>query len=128
MQILSVCITCRRAEDDPDAPRPGADLCRRISGVVDRDATLSGYVRPVRCMSQCKRPCVVAFSGAGRLTYLFGDLLPDRDAPAVVEAFTLYRRKPLGYLLRAERPPALRAGILGRVPPPDWWPDDGSMP
>lgn len=68
-------------------------------------------------MSQCKRPCVVAFSGDGRFTYLFGDLDPDRDARAVLDAFALYCASPDGFMERCERPIALQAGILGRVPP-----------
>jgi len=68
-------------------------------------------------MSQCKRPCVVAFSGEGRFTYLFGDLDPARDAAAVLDAFALYTARPDGFMERFERPEALQAGILGRVPP-----------
>jgi predicted metal-binding protein len=68
-------------------------------------------------MSQCKRPCVVAFSGEGRFTYLFGDLDPARDASSVLDAFALFCAKPDGFMERFERPHTLQAGILGRVPP-----------
>jgi predicted metal-binding protein len=59
----------------------------------------------------------VAFSGEGRFTYLFGDLDPERDAPAVLDAFTLYAERPDGFMERFKRPEVLQAGILGRVPP-----------
>ena len=72
-------------------------------------------------MSQCKRPCTIALSGPDRFTYLFGDL--DPDAPGHIDALlalsSLYADAPEGFLHREERPEPLRAGILGRVPPPD---------
>jgi predicted metal-binding protein len=68
-------------------------------------------------MSQCKRPCVVAFSGPGRFTYLFGDLQPGRDVDTVLAAFAPYQSRADGFLERYERPEVMRAGILGRVPP-----------
>jgi len=73
--------------------------------------------RTIRCMSQCKRPCVAALSGPERFTYLFGDLRPASDAAALVETLRLYLAKPDGFMARGERPSALQAGILGRVPP-----------
>lgn len=71
----------------------------------------------MRCMSQCKRACVAAFPSDRRFTYLFGDLDPGRDAWAVVDGFGLYVSRDDGFMERDERPPALRASILGRVPP-----------
>lgn len=68
-------------------------------------------------MSQCRRPCVVAFTHPRRFTYLFGDLAPARDAGPVVAAFGLWLSRSDGYVRRDERPAPLRAGILARIPP-----------
>jgi predicted metal-binding protein len=68
-------------------------------------------------MSQCKRPCVVAFSHGEKFTYLFGDLDPTRDAAAILDTFELYAARPDGFMERFERPNVMRDGILGRVPP-----------
>ncbi len=115
---LSVCFRCKpegwRGEDDS---RPGVALADAIEQEARRRGLDLDLLRDVRCMSQCKRPCVVAFSGEGRFTYLFGDLDPQRDAPAVLDAFRLYAERPDGFMERFERPEALQAGILGRVPP-----------
>jgi predicted metal-binding protein len=116
---LSICFRCK-PEGWPgvaDARRPGADLADAIGAEATRRGIDQEVLRDVRCMSQCKRPCVVAFSGEGRFTYLFGDLDPARDAPAVLDAFALYRTRPDGFMERFERPEVLQAGILGRVPP-----------
>lgn len=124
---LSVCMRCKPPEwTGSDAQRPGQQLAEAIAARL-RDHPPGPDAQPVRlrrirCMSQCKRACVVAFSGAGRFTYLFGDLDPARDAGAVLEAFALYRSRIDGFMERPERPDVMRAGILGRIPPLDTGP------
>lgn len=116
---LSICFRCKPEgwAGDVDARRPGADLADAIEAEATRRGIDLEVLRDVRCMSQCKRPCVVAFSGEGRFTHLFGDLDPARDAAAVLEAFALYGARPDGFMERFERPLILQAGILGGVPP-----------
>lgn len=115
---LSVCFRCKpEGWAGADERRPGAELADAIEDEIGKRALDIAVMRDVRCMSQCKRPCVVAFSGAGRFTYLFGDLDPARDAGAVLDAFTLYSERDDGFMERFERPEVMQAGILGRVPP-----------
>lgn len=115
---LSICFRCKpEGWSGHDDRRPGASLADAIKAEASRRGIDIALLRDVRCMSQCKRPCVVAFSGEDRFTYLFGDLDPARDAAAVLEAFALYAARPDGLMERFERPEALQAGILGRVPP-----------
>jgi predicted metal-binding protein len=116
---LSVCFRCKPEgwPGDADARRPGAELADTIEAEAMRRGINLAVLRDVRCMSQCKRPCVVAFSGEGRFTYLFGDLDPARDAAAILDTFALYCARPDGFMERFDRPAALQAGILGRVPP-----------
>ena len=117
--VLSVCFRCRyeswqgAAEDR----RPGAELANAIEAEAVRRGLDIACLRDVRCMSQCKRPCVVAFSHPEKFTYLFGDLDAARDAAAVLAAFLLYAERSDGFLERFERPEVMKAGILGRVPP-----------
>ena len=117
---LSVCTRCRGEGDNAvDIERPGYRLATLIRALFPAsEAAKRGVaLRGVRCMSQCKRPCVVALSGAGKYTLLFGDLDASSDADAVLHLAAQYARAPDGLVQRAARPEALRAGILGRVPP-----------
>ena len=72
-------------------------------------------------MSQCKRSCIASICANGRFTYVFGDLDPETPdhLDALILLSRLYLEAPEGFLSRAERPEPLRAGILGRLPPPE---------
>ncbi|TQM89842.1 DUF1636 family protein [Roseinatronobacter monicus] len=116
---LSICLTCRDGrEGDHGDVRGGARLARALCSLVAQqgcDATLRG----VRCMSQCKRACIVSLTAPGAFTYLFGDLDPTDPAhlQAILDLIPLYSKAPEGFLTRDARPEPLRATILGRLPP-----------
>ncbi len=119
---LSICLRCRdgREQRDSDlAQRGGRRLADAIAAQFDASeaARLGVRLRGVNCMSQCKRPCVVALSGAGRFTYLFGDLDPASHRPEVLAVAAAYAQAEGGFLPRSARPRVLQAGILGRIPP-----------
>ena len=78
-------------------------------------------VRPVQCLSVCKRPSTVAVSGANGYTFLFGDLVTT-DAAALTAFATSYRAAPFGLVPWRERAQVLRKGMIARVPPLAWSP------
>lgn len=120
--LLSVCLSCRDGrEATPDSERAGTRFAGAIIATfAARRTGLSGVaLRGVACMSQCKRPCVVALTGPERFTYLFGDLDADRHADAVLDVLATYAGGAEGFMERTQRPESLRAGILGRIPPAD---------
>ena len=116
---LSICLSCRDdREDVNDGIRGGTRLAQAVLRSVKDEAALD--IRGVHCLSQCKRPCTVALSCPNRFTYIFGDLDPTRHAPDIIELAALYARSPNGFRARGDRPPPMRSGILGRVPPLGW--------
>ncbi|MBE9050158.1 DUF1636 family protein [Nostocales cyanobacterium LEGE 11386] len=74
-------------------------------------------IKEVECMSACNHSCVVAFTGKGKLTYLFGDLAVDSSASAVLACASQYYAKADGLLPWSERPEPLKKGILAKIPP-----------
>ena len=115
--LLSICTRCRDGREHIYETRGGRRLAEKFMKYVDKHTSLA--LRGVHCMSQCKRPCVVSFTGSEHFTYSFGDL--DPECPSVVRALQefaeLFQNAPEGFVLRSDRPKILRAGILGRYPP-----------
>lgn len=115
--ILSICTTCRDGRERADCLRGGARLAQAVLARTDEKMGLE--LRGVRCMSQCKRPCVASLTAHRRFTYVFGDLDPEKPdyIDALLDLVLRYKNAPEGFLARDERPNLLRANILGRLPP-----------
>jgi predicted metal-binding protein len=128
--ILSVCTRCNwtRTEAERDGVRGGARLIEAVRTATASLPDAVVRVRPVACMSNCKRACTVVLSAPGKFTLMFGDLDPDAASAEVVDCARLHHGRPGGFLARAERPPLLRAGILARIPPPEWTSVTGDLP
>ena len=106
--------------DDPGerpGERPGARLFRALRLAAARRAAPVELI-PVECLSVCKRPCTIGFSGAGKWTYVYGDFAADeRSAEAILDAASLYAATPDGLIPWRQRPEALRRGVIARIPP-----------
>jgi predicted metal-binding protein len=85
-------------------------------------------VRPVQCLSVCKRPATVAVSSSDGYTFLFGDLQTESATAALVSFVQSYQKSDYGLVPWRERAEVLRKGMVARVPPMGWSPDDGSAP
>ena len=85
-------------------------------------------VRPVQCLSVCKRPATVAVTSADGYTFLFGDLAQETGTPALASFVQSYRIANYGLVPWRERADVLRKGMVARIPPLHWSPDDGRAP
>lgn len=120
LACLSVCTRCRPADfPGADIERPGYRLAAALSNGMSVKVGAFG-LRGIHCMSQCKRPCVIAFSAPEKFTLIFGDLNSETDQFAVLALARQYAESSDGLIPRSERPECLRAGILGCVPPLDY--------
>lgn len=124
--VVSVCVSCRNPSG-PESERPGEAFLTAMRAAA-HEAGSPITIRPVQCLSVCKRPCTVALSSPGRYTYMFGDLDPSTGVAALLEGAAIYAGQEHGYMLWRERPEALRKGILARIPPVDWDAEDGRHP
>lgn len=117
--VLSICTTCRDGREVETGTRGGARLAEAIYARIDALTAAGVTLRGVKCMSQCKRPCVVSLSQSDKFTYVFGDLAPYVIAhtDALLELVERYNNAPEGFLERKDRPELLQTNILGRFPP-----------
>lgn len=119
---LSICLRCRDGQETRAgdlSQRAGRKLARAVvDAFAGSEAERAGVsLRDVHCMSQCKRACIISLTAPGCFSYIFGDLAPEQHAAQVLEVAARYAEAETGFLERAQRPEALRAGILGRIPP-----------
>ncbi len=115
---ILVCVLCRPPERPSDQPRPGRALLEAIENIALRD-DLGFAIRPVECMSGCRRHCTAALQAAGKSTYWFGDLPADEtSAEQVLACAALHQASIDGFMAREARPERLRKGILARLPAP----------
>ena len=106
---LLVCVTCKSDEGEVGAALYEA-LRPRFAGA---DVAL----RSVACLSVCKRPCTVALAGAGKWTYVVGDLRQHEHLDDLVIAAQRYAAAPHGLVPWRERPLPFRKGVVSRTPP-----------
>jgi len=121
--VVSVCITCKTADSGAVV---GPDMFRSIKAAIGPSDHVQ--VRPVQCLSVCKRPATVAVTSADGYTFLFGDLQTESGTAALVSFVKSYQNADYGLVPWRERADVLRKGMVARVPPMRWSPDDGSAP
>ncbi|MFQ8429968.1 DUF1636 family protein [Amaricoccus sp. W119] len=113
---LFVCVTCRRADAPVPANghRPGAAMHDALAkGALPEGMRL----RAVECLSACSNGCAVALTGPGRWTYVYGNLDPEADPPAILSGAAAYAATADGLVPWRERPLIFRRNAIARVPP-----------
>jgi predicted metal-binding protein len=122
--VVSVCITCKTADGSAVV---GPDMFAAVRAALGNgDAHV--VVRPVQCLSVCKRPATVAVTSPDGYTFLFGDLQTESGTAALASFVKSYLKSDYGLVPWRERADVLRKGMVARVPPARWSPDDGLAP
>lgn len=97
--------------------RPGFELIEQLRMALANDAIPESFhVAGVACMAGCDRPCTVCYQGAGKATYLFGDIDPELDVSDLVTFARQYAFLHDGWCSSVDRPGKLRKHTLARVP------------
>ncbi|MFD1159642.1 DUF1636 family protein [Roseovarius aestuarii] len=73
-------------------------------------------IRLVKCMAGCERPLTVGFQAPEKAQYLFGDIRDASDLDALVQFACQYQQSTDGWTNATDRPPALLAKTLARLP------------
>jgi predicted metal-binding protein len=123
--VISVCTTCKI--QDAAAEVVGPKLLAAVRDLVPAEG--GGIaVRGVQCLGVCKRPTTAAVSGPDRYTFVFADLQPDGGAIALRDFALSYARSAYGLVPWRERAQVLRRGMIARIPPAVWSPENGEPP
>ena len=107
---LLVCVTCKSDEGPM-----GASLFEALGGRLAAEPDIA--LKPVECLSVCKRPCTVALAAAGKWTYVVGDLAREAHLEDIVTVARRYAASPAGIVPWRERPLSFRKGVVSRTPP-----------
>ncbi len=113
---LLVCIKCKRgAEVSEDGERPGAAL---FEGLAAKGMPEGVTLTPVDCLQNCDQGCSVAMrGGAGRWTYVYGNLHEASDTDLLIDGAALYRDTKDGLIPWRQRPEHFKRNCIARIPP-----------
>ena len=113
---ITICTSCKHKGD---ATRPGFELVKRLRAALNaagEGLSETFEVSGVACMAGCERPCTIAYQGARKATYLFGDIKADEDLEDLVSFARQYAVLHDGWCSSVDRPGRLRKSTLARVP------------
>ena len=111
---ILVCVNCRRADDEAEAPRAG----RRLHDALAAASASRDDVRivGVECLSVCKRPVTIGFSDAAKWSYVYADF-DETAVDEILATAALYSDTPDGLIPWKARPAAFKQGVVARIPP-----------
>jgi predicted metal-binding protein len=112
---IHVCVTCRHG--DCEGKRPGAVLHEALAAELAAQGISDIVAQPVECLSVCKRPCTITFAGAGKWTYVIGDLDAADHVGDIILGAQRYGASADGIVPWRERPVPIRRGVIARIPP-----------
>lgn len=117
-----VCSTCRvsaELREDEGGRRGGALLAEALRAVQADEPDLAGVaVQEMPCLFACQRHCVVQVRGAGKVGYVLGDFVPDREAARAVLTYAVrHAASEDGVVRYAEWPDGVKGHFIVRTPP-----------
>jgi predicted metal-binding protein len=118
--ILFVCQSCRNStqEKQDKEQSDGANLLNQLINLHQNWTSQSELeIQAVNCLWACSHPCVVAFSGSNKYTYLFTDLPFGEAAPALLQLGEHYLESEDGTILWKKFPELLQSVDMAQIPP-----------
>ncbi len=116
---IFVCVSCRLPldGDEKDFEKPGGELAAAIEAHLKGAGATGIEVRPVECLSVCKRTCTIAFTGQDKWSYLVGGVDAKTHAGEIAATAQKFAASEDGIIPWKERPHFFRKGVIARVPP-----------
>jgi predicted metal-binding protein len=122
---IFVCVSC--TVEGARSGNPGRALFESVSQKLAARPDSKAVVKAVDCLAVCKRPCTIALSGDGKWTYVVGDLGPETNADDVIAAAEAYGATANGIIPWRERPQSFRKGVISRIPPLSFQPEEQGL-
>jgi predicted metal-binding protein len=113
---LHVCVSCLAGEDRETLPRAGRRLHDALVEAQRRQREPAFRIAEAECLSNCNRGCSVALTGAGRWSYVYGDL-NETAIDDLLSGAAHYAATADGLVPWRERPTIFRKGVIARIPP-----------
>jgi predicted metal-binding protein len=122
---IFICVSCT-VEGAP-SEQPGRALFETVKAKLASSPERVAIVKAVDCLAVCKRPCTIALAGEGKWTYVVGDLGPDANADDVLAAAEAYGATANGIIPWRDRPQSFRKGVISRIPPLTFRPEEQGL-
>jgi len=115
---IFVCDTCKYSPEEKfHGDKTGGEiLAEHVETIAEDDAALT--VKRVSCTMGCERHCNVSVTAPGKLTYVIGKFLPEREsAEAIVEYARLHHAAETGQVPFKQWPQGVKGHFVARIPP-----------
>lgn len=113
---ITVCTSCKHKGTDC---RPGFELIEKLRAAINAagDAVCDDFeISGVASLAGCDRPCIVAYHGSRKATYLFGDIDPAVDINDLVAFAQGYAALHDGWCSSIDSPGKIRKSTPARMP------------
>ena len=104
--VLHVCTTCRA----------GAGLHERLAFLLAEHTGAPIRLLGAKCLSNCEHGGSAAIAGAGKWSYLLGNL-DSSLARDLLDYAAIYAASASGVVMPSKRPASLAGMVRGRIPP-----------
>ncbi|MDM9384248.1 DUF1636 domain-containing protein [Chlorogloeopsis sp. ULAP01] len=117
--ILYICKSCNTQSNEEKNHKQSEGLClfnqlQLLHQNWSKNSELE--IQSVDCLWACGHPCVVAFSGADKFTYLLMDLPLSESAVALLQLSELYLDSNDGVIPWNKFPKVLKSDTVARIP------------
>ncbi|WP_172332670.1 DUF1636 domain-containing protein [Mangrovicoccus sp. HB161399] len=118
MTTITVCTTCRTAEERGDRTLPPSG--EAFLAALEAASGDGIAVRGTACLMGCEHGCNVAISAHGKLTYVLGHFSGSAEDASAVSAFAAgHAESGTGQVPFRQWPQGVKGHFVARVPPLD---------
>ncbi|MBW4642877.1 MAG: DUF1636 domain-containing protein [Goleter apudmare HA4340-LM2] len=117
--ILYVCQSCKTQSHEEKNQKQPEGIClfnqlKLLHEKWSRNSDLE--IKSIYCLWACRHPCVVAFSGADKFTYLLMDLPLSESADALIKLSELYLDSQDGTIPWSKFPKVIKSTTVAQIP------------